>query len=62
MSRVPATVLRGCLLSILMSSPVLAQLGGHNIVGDTGLQSSSQAPPGFYLSGIVHTLPLAQFK
>jgi hypothetical protein len=33
----------------LVPSPSLAQLNGHNTKGDFGLQSGTQAPPGFYL-------------
>jgi hypothetical protein len=34
---------------ICFASPVSAQLSGHNSRGDYGLQSGSQAPPGWYL-------------
>lgn len=43
------------ILSVLMvmwictGNPVHAQLSGHNSKGDYGLQSGSQAPPGWYL-------------
>jgi hypothetical protein len=36
-------------LLALASSPVHAQFLGHNFRGDFGLQSASQAPPGWYL-------------
>jgi hypothetical protein len=38
---------------------VSAQLGGHNSKGDYGLQSGSQAPPGWYAvaSGLVRSRP-----
>ena len=34
---------------ICVSNPVHAQLSGHNTKGDFGLQSGTQAPPGFYV-------------
>ena len=34
---------------ICVGNPVHAQLSGHNSKGDYGLQSGSQAPPGWYL-------------
>lgn len=33
----------------MVAGPVQAQLSGHNTKGDFGLQSGSQAPPGWYL-------------
>jgi len=33
----------------VFAGPAQAQLGGHNSKGDFGLQSGSQAPPGWYL-------------
>jgi hypothetical protein len=33
----------------IFAGPAQAQLGGHNSKGDFGLQSGSQAPPGWYL-------------
>ena len=33
----------------VFAGPALAQLGGHNSKGDFGLQSGSQAPPGWYV-------------
>ena len=35
-----------------MPQDAWAQLSGHNILGDNGLQSASQAPPGLYAVGI----------
>jgi hypothetical protein len=41
----------GCYLVLaLTTSPAHAQFQGSNLKGDFGLQSASQAPPGFYLS------------
>lgn len=40
------------LTGILLPHPASAQLGGHNILGDNGLQSASQPPPGFYVTGV----------
>ncbi len=42
------------LVAILTSGSASAQLGGHHILGDSGLQSASQPPPGFYVSGMFH--------
>jgi hypothetical protein len=36
-------------VTILNAGPSQAQLSGHNTKGDFGLQSGSQAPPGFYV-------------
>jgi hypothetical protein len=38
-----------CMATILNAGPAHAQLSGHNTKGDFGLQSGSQAPPGFYV-------------
>ena len=38
-----------CVLSVLGASTAAAQLRGHNIPGDYGLQSGTQAPPGIYV-------------
>ncbi len=37
---------------VFLPRPASAQLGGHNILGDNGLQSASQPPPGFYVAGV----------
>jgi hypothetical protein len=36
-------------LIVVFASPAAAQLGGHNSKGDFGLQSGTQAPPGWYV-------------
>jgi hypothetical protein len=37
-------------MSVVISTPVRAQLNGQNIKGDVGLKSGSQAPPGIYIA------------
>ena len=38
-----------CACAVLITGPAHAQFAGHNTKGDFGLQSGSQAPPGFYV-------------
>jgi len=48
----PTRVFFGVLLCVLLgvfATPAAAQLSGHNTKGDFGLQSGSQAPPGWYV-------------
>ncbi len=40
------------LAGIALPHPAAAQLSGHNILGDNGLQSASQPPPGLYVAGV----------
>jgi hypothetical protein len=42
------------LLSLLFPLYVSAQLSGHNTKGDFGLQSGTQAPPGFYIVPLIY--------
>jgi len=42
------------LLSLLFPLYVSAQLSGHNTKGDFGLQSGTQAPPGFYVVPLIY--------
>ena len=42
------------LLTIGLGTPVEAQFNGHNLKGDYGLLSGSQAAPGFYLSPLYY--------
>jgi hypothetical protein len=35
-------------MAILLTTPAAAQYNGENVLGDYGLKSGSQAPPGFY--------------
>jgi hypothetical protein len=44
-----ATAVVACLA---VPAPAHAQFLGHNTLGDYGLMSGTQAPPGFYLSGL----------
>lgn len=39
-----------------------AQQSGHNIPGDVGLQSGSQAPPGIYGGNLYYTYPTSKLK
>ncbi len=50
------------LVAILTSGSASAQLGGHHILGDSGLQSASQPPPGFYVSGMFHNYHTSEIK
>jgi hypothetical protein len=47
-----ALLVGGILAIILMANPASAQLLGANTLGDYGLQSGSQPPPGFWLAGV----------
>lgn len=38
----------------------LAQQSGHNVPGDAGLQSGSQAPPGVYVGNVYYTYPTSK--
>ncbi len=50
------------LTGILLPHPASAQLGGHNILGDNGLQSASQPPPGFYVAGVFQNYHTSTIK
>jgi hypothetical protein len=38
---------------LLLASPAIAQLNGHNLRGDFGMQAGTQPPPGFY-AGLIY--------
>ncbi len=42
------------LLALLLPVAGHAQLNGHNTRGDFGLQSGTQAPPGFYVVPLIY--------
>lgn len=46
----------------LLGGEALAQQSGHNVPGDVGLQSGSQAPPGLYVGNIYYTYPTSKLK
>lgn len=49
-------------LICLVGGDALAQQSGHNVPGDVGLQSGSQAPPGLYVGNIYYTYPTSKLK
>ena len=48
--------------ALLAPTPARAQLGGHNILGDNGLQSATQAPPGLYVAGVFQNYHTSTIK
>ena len=50
------------LLSLLFPLYVSAQLSGHNTKGDFGLQSGTQAPPGFYIVPLFYDYTADTFR
>ena len=49
-------------LICLMGGEARAQQSGHNVPGDAGLQSGSQAPPGVYVGNLYYTYPTSKLK
>lgn len=47
-------------IACLTAGEARAQQSGHNVPGDAGLQSGSQAPPGVYVGNVYYTYPTSK--